>query len=101
MLNLTDNLVSYKCSIKTELVPEVNPPKLDTILRDTFTDSNLAVIKCYKLVFSFDNKLRNKGFIIFSILVLLHIPFFIYYVIYNISSLNKFIFSEISKFHYG
>ena len=101
MLNLTENLVSCKCSVKTELVPETNPPNLDTILRDTFADSNLAVIKCYKLVFSFDNKHQNKGFIIFSILVLLHIPFFIYYAIYNISSLSKFIFSEMSKFHYG
>ena len=101
MLNLTDNLVSCKCSVKTELVPEVKPPKLDTILRDTFTDSNLAVIKCYKLVFSFDNKLQNKGFIIFTVLVFLHIPFFIYYAIYNISSLSKFISSEMIKFHYG
>ena len=101
MLNLTENLVSCKCSVKTELVPEVNPPKLDAIIRDTFADSNVAVIKCYKLVFSFDNKLQNKGFLIFSVLVLLHIPFFIYYAIYNISSLSKFIFSEMNKFHYG
>jgi hypothetical protein len=101
MLNLTENLVSCKCSVKTELVPEVNPPKLDTIIRDTFADSNVAVIKCYKLVFSLDNKLQNKGFLIFSVLVLLHIPLFIYYAIYNISSLSKFIFSEMNKFHYG
>ena len=100
MINLTENLVSCKCSVKTELVPDVNPPMLDTIIRDTFADSNVAVIKCFKLVFSFDNKLQNKGFIIFSILVLLHIPFFIYYAIYNISSLSKFIFSEMNKFHY-
>ena len=100
-INLTENLVSCKCSVKTELVTEVKPPKLDKILRDTFEDSNLAVIKCYNLVFSIKNKHKNMGFLIFSFLVLLHIPFFIYYAIYNISSLSKFIISEMNKFHYS
>ena len=35
------------------------------------------------------NKLKNAGFWIFTILVFLHFPFFIYYFIYNISSIKN------------
>ena len=99
-INLTENTVSCKCSIKTTVDAEVKPPKLDKIIRDSFVDSNIAVMKCYNLVFSFKNKFENYGFIIFTILVFLHIPFFIYYFIFNITPIKKFIFTEMSKFHY-
>ena len=99
-INITDSTVSCKCSVKLNPNSEVRPPKLDKIIKDSFTDSNLAVIKCYNLVFIFRNKFRNIGFLIFSILVLFHIPFIIYYSIYNISSLSIFIYSQMVKFHY-
>ena len=99
-INLTENTVSCKCSIKTTVEVEVTPPKLDTIIRDSFRDSNLAVMKCYNVVFSFNNKMGNIGFFIFTTLVLLHLPFFIYYFIYNITSIRKFIFAEMGKFNY-
>ena len=99
-INLTENTVSCKCSIKTSVDVEVKPPKLDKIIRDSFIDSNLAVMKCYNLVFSFKNKFENYGFLIFTILVFLHIPFFVYYFIFNIIPIKKYIFSEMSKFNY-
>ena len=99
-INLTDYTVSCICSIKKEVSTEYPPPRLDQIIRDTFEDSNVAVIKCYNLVFSLKNKLKNAGFWIFTILVFLHFPFFIYYFIYNISSIKKYIFVEMNKFNY-
>ena len=99
-INLTENIVSCKCSVKFDIASENKPPKLAKIIRDSFEDSNLAVVKCYDLVFKFENKLQNLGFWIFSILVFLHIPFFAHYIIYNISSIKKFIFSEMIKFNY-
>ena len=99
-INLTENTVSCKCSIKASVDVEVKPPKLDKIIRDSFIDSNLAVMKCYNLVFSFKNKFENYGFLIFTILVFLHIPFFVYYFIFNIIPIKKYIFSEMSKFNY-
>ena len=42
-----------------------------------FFDSNIGVIKCYNLVFSFNNKSNNIGFIIFSILFFLYLIFVI------------------------
>ena len=99
-INLTENTVSCKCTIKTSFDAEVKPPKLDKIIRDSFVYSNIAVMKCYNLVFSIKNKFENYGFIIFTILVFLHIPFFIYYFIFNITPIKKFIFTEMNKFHY-
>ena len=98
--NLSENTISCICSIKKEVSTEFPPPRLAEIIRDTFKDSNLGVIRCYNLVFSFKNKLKNKGFWIFTILVFLHFPFFIYYFIYNISLIRKYIYVEMEKFHY-
>ena len=74
-VNLQLNTASCKCTIKVNVKSEINPPRLDTIIRDSFEDSNLAVIKCYNLVFDFRKKSKNIGFLIFSILTFLHIPF--------------------------
>ena len=99
-INLTDYTVSCKCSIKKEVSREYPPPKLAKIIIDSFKDSNVGVIKCYNLVFGLKNKLKNIGFWIFTILVFLHVPFFISYFIYNISSIRKYIYIEMEKYHY-
>ena len=41
----------------------------------SFMDSNIGVIKCYKMVFSMYNKQKNIGFILFSFLFLLYLIF--------------------------
>ena len=99
-IDLNQNIATCKCIIKTKIDTIVKPPKLDQIIRDSFKDSNLAVIKCYNLVFSFKNKLDNIGFWIFSILILLHFPFFISYFINNIYQIMEFIIVEMDKYHY-
>ena len=100
-INLTDNIVSCNCSVKINADTEFEKPKLATIIRDSFTDSNLGVMKCFNLVFNFKNKINNIGFCIFTVLVIFHIPLFIYYFIFNISSIRTYIFSEMKKFHYS
>jgi hypothetical protein len=65
-----------------------------------FKDSNLAVIKCHKLVLDFRNKFNNIGFWIFLCLITIHIPIYLYYCIYNISSIQRYIISEMNKFGY-
>jgi hypothetical protein len=99
-INLTDKIVTCQCSVKTKTNITEKPFRLDTIIRKSFEDSNIAVMKCYNLVFSLKNKSRNIGFWIFTILIALHIPNFIYYFIYNIVPIRKFIFNEMSKYHY-
>ena len=99
-INLTDYTVSCICSVKKEVSLEFPPPQLAQVIGDTFKNTNLAVIKCYNLVFSLKNKFKNIGFWIFTILVFLHFPFFIYYYIYNISSIRKYIYAEMEIYHY-
>ena len=67
---------------------------------DTFKGSNLSVIKCYELVFDFRNKFNNIGFCIFTCLIIIHIPIYIHYIINNITPIQKYIISEMSKFGY-
>ena len=99
-IDLTENTVSCNCSIKTNIYTDAQLPGLEEIILDSFKDSNIGVIKCYNLVFKFKNKLKNIGFWIFTVLVFLHFPFFIYYFIYNISSIRKYILNEMRKYHY-
>jgi hypothetical protein len=93
-INITYNTVSCKCSVKAKADAIVEPPNLDRVIRDSFEDSNVGVLKCYKLVFNFKNKHKNLGFWIFTFLVFLHIPLVIYYFVYNIEPIKIFIFNE-------
>jgi hypothetical protein len=66
--NQTDlelNSITCICHIKTEMNTEISPPNFNTIIKDTFRDSNFGVLKCYKLIFSLEYKLNNVGFWIF------------------------------------
>ena len=99
-INITQYTINCQCSVKTNVDTEVDPPHLDEIIIDTFTDSNIGVIKCYKLVFNMSNKKKNIGFWIFTFLILLHIPIYIHYFIFNIKSIQKYINIELKKFGY-
>ena len=63
----------------------------------SFFDSNIGVIKCYNLVFSFNNKANNIGFIIFTILFLLYLIFMICYCIKGIKPIINYIYHEMVK----
>ena len=99
-INMTYYTATCKCTVKIEADSNVDPPNLDTVIHDSIEDTNFGVIKCYRLVFSFQNKQRNIGFWIFTVLIFLHIPFFIYYFIFNIKHMKTFIFNEMGKYHY-
>ena len=99
-INLTRNTFTCKCNIKKTVDPIVKPPKLKQVIFDSLTDSNLGVIKCYKLVFNFRNKFKNIGFCIFSGLIFIQIAMLIYYCIVGIDSIKKYIFSEMNRFGY-
>ena len=99
-IDLTRNTVTCKCTVKTNVDSVIEPPTLYTIIRDSFKDSNVGVIKCYNLVFSIKNKLQNIGFWLLTFLIFLHIPFFIHYMMFNINSIKKYIYIEMEKFNY-
>ena len=65
-----------------------------------FENSTFGVIKCYKLFFSKNNKLKNIGFWIFLIIIVGHIPLYILFFIEGIKPIKKFISTEMRKFSY-
>ena len=63
----------------------------------SFFDSNIGVARCYKLVFSMTNKLKNIGFILFSILFIIYLIFIIFYCINGIKPVTEFLYNEMIK----
>ncbi len=73
---------------------------LKNIILSLFDDSTFGVIKCYKLVFNFNNKYKNIGFMIFSVIILAHIPLYVLFFLNGINPIKKYIEDEMKKFHY-
>ena len=96
----SNNSVTCNCKIKTNITTEEESLDIDEIIEDTFSSSSFNVIKCYNLVFSLDGISGNIGFWIFIILILAHIPFFIYYCLYGYQNIKNFIFDEMKKNNY-
>ena len=99
-INLTTMIVSCNCNIKNDIDLEKKDLKFNSIYSDLFTETSFGVIKCYKLVFSSKNKSNNIGFIIFSVLILIHIPIIIYQLIKGIFPINSYMMKEMEKFQY-
>ena len=92
--------VQCKCKIKTQINVDLKPPAFHKVIANSFKDSNFGVIKCFNQVFKLSNKLKNAGFMIALIILLLHIPLFIIYFIQKIKSVKEFIFKEMEKNNY-
>jgi len=99
-INLETLLITCKCLVKNKIETEIKPLRFDYIFLDLITNSSLGVMKCYKLVFNFKNKIENIGFMILTLLVICQIPLYIHYFIYSIKPINKYIFSEMKKYNY-
>ena len=99
-IDLNKKMISCQCSIKKKVDAIIAPLRFDHILLDLFTNSSFGVVKCYKLVFDFRIKLNNIGFWIFTLLVLIHIPFIIHYCRFGIRPIGKYIINEMKKFNY-
>ena len=99
-INITSNLISCYCNIKSEIETQKPPLKFNKIYLDLFSETTFGVIKCFNLVFSSKNKLNNIGFLIFSVLIFLHIQIIIYYIFNGINTIILYLFSEMKKFNY-
>ena len=98
---LIENMTAIcSCQVKTEINCEVSSPVFSEIVQDTFKDSNIGVIRCYKLIFSFNNKLQNAGFLLFSFFVIINIICFIFYIFFGIKPIITFVFKEMERNNY-
>ena len=99
-IEIESMLVTCSCEVKTEINIEVSEPVFGEIIKDSFRDSNFGVIKCYNLVFSFKNKGKNIGFLLFLFLVIFNIILFIKYLICGIKDIILFVYKEMEKNNY-
>ena len=99
-INLTTKTFSCSCTIKKEVETEESELNFEVIYLDLFQESTIGVIKCYNLVFTLTDKMKNIGFIIFVLLIISHIPFIIYYIKNDIFQIHKYIINEMKTYHY-
>ena len=71
-------MITCNCKIRGNFTNITIPLVYDTS-NVSFFDSNIAIARCYKLVFSFVGKINNIGLIIFTILLLVYIYNIFYY----------------------
>ena len=101
-----NNIDIEKMSITCDCKIQGNFSSITTSLVDdqanevSFLDSNIGVVKCYKLVFSFKNKSSNIGFILFTILIIVYIKFFCFLIKRGTKPISDFVFNEMKKFGY-
>ena len=99
-INLTTNIISCSCNIKTNISYEEETPTFSEMVKTTFKNTNFAIIKCYHITLNMKNLNSNFGFWIFAIISFLHIPLFIYYFLKEIKSVGKFVADEMKKNNY-
>ena len=99
-IDIANMSVTCSCNVKTEINTEVAEPAFSEVVQTTFKDSNFGVLKCYKLVFNFENKLKNIGFLIFSVFVIVNLICIIIYFIFGIKKTEEFVLKEMNKNNY-
>ena len=78
-INIKDMTIVCDCKIKENISIVLTPLNFAKTKETSIFDSNIGVIKCYELVFSFNNKLNNIGFWIFLVLIIINIILIILY----------------------
>ena len=99
-IDLTSMTITCKCGTKRVVNSQLEKLTFDHILLDIISNSSIGVVKCYNLVFDFNNKLENLGFWIFGLIFLINASFVVHYFIYGITPIKKYIVSEMVKYNY-
>ena len=99
-IDLENQVIVCDCKIKENISSTIIPLVFETFEDVSLMDSNIAVAKCYFLVFSFNNKLENIGFWIFSFLLLGYILSISYYFYIGIKPTSDYVYNEMVKYGY-
>ena len=95
-LDLENKTISCDCKVKTNM--NINESEISLKhFNEIKIESNFGLIKCYKLVFSFDGKLKNIGFWIFLFFVSSHIPLLLGYFCKGIEPIKEYIIKEMKN----
>ena len=92
--------ITCDCKIQGNFSTITTPLIYDQINEVSYLDSNIAVAKCYNLVFTLKNKHKNIGFILLSILFLIYLIFLIYFLSKGMKPISDFLLNEMRKYGY-
>ena len=99
-LNATTGVISCSCSVSTDDSDDDDTDdNLKDIILSLFSDSTFGVIKCHNLVFS-SSKASNIGFWLFLIIVVGHIPLYVWFFKKGVLQIKNYIEEEMIKYHY-
>ena len=99
-LNSTSGLVSCTCPVDTSDSDsdDDDSANLKSIILSVFSDSTIGVVQCYNRVFS--SKKDNIGFWVFLVIVIAHIPLYVWFFLKGNSQIKDYIDGEMEKYHY-
>ena len=86
-----------ECGIKNNITTEIQQVKLAS---SDISTNNFQVLKCFNLVFSFEDKINNIGFYIFTFVLGGHLPLIFHYINTGIKPIEDFIMNEMSEYGY-
>ena len=96
-INIENMTISCNCKVKENITTIIKPLNFQKEKKISLLDSNIGVVKCYNLVFSWKDKLINIGFWIFLILNIINIIIIIFYFSKGIEPVLKYLFDEMAK----
>ena len=99
-IDINEMSITCDCPIQGNFSSITTPLIFNQADGGSLLDSNIGVVKCYNLVFSFKNKFSNIGFIIFTILILSYSIFFGVLIKKGIKPIINFVFNEMKKYGY-
>ena len=98
-LNSTSGVVSCTCPVDTsDSDSDDDSVNLKSIILSVFSDSTIGVVQCYNRVFSSKND--NIGFWVFLVIVIAHIPLYVWFFLKGNSQIKDYIDEEMKKYHY-
>ena len=98
-LNSTSGIVSCTCPVDTsDSDSDDDSANLKSIILSVFSDSTIGVVQCYNRVFS--SKKDNIGFWVFLVIVIAHIPLYVWFFLKGNSQIKDYIDGEMEKYHY-
>ena len=100
LIDIERMYIRCSCQVKEEINFEPSKPIFTKVVKETFENSNIGVIRCFAIVFNLNNKVNNIGFFLFLIIILVHLPLFVYYFIYSTQSIISFVYKDMQKFNY-
>ena len=86
-----------ECKIKNNINGKINEIKFE---EPHIKTNNFEVLKCTNLVFSFENKINNIGFWIFTFALGGLVPLFLHFIITGIKPIEDLILNEMSEYGY-